>query len=74
MFIQNAKYIKVWEITEKDGRVKGNLSESEKNLDGEWINWYWTGKFVGDCKDKALNIQKGDMIEVIKGKIRILLG
>jgi len=70
MFINDAKYIKVWEVEQKENYVKGNLGESEKNTDGTYNNWFWTAKFVGKSKETAIELQKGDTIEIKGGKVR----
>lgn len=55
---------KVWEVTENNGFIKVSCSTGrKKNKDSdEWINSYWNLGFVGNCKEAAKGLQKGDVI------------
>jgi len=67
------KYMKAWEVEEKDGRKKINLGDGKKNQDGTWSNWTWFGcLLVGKAKD--IQITKGDTVEVKSGIITMNKG
>ena len=62
------KYLKVWEVEEKDGRIKLNLGDSKKNQDGTYTNWTWFGAMlVGNAKQ--VTVKQGDTVEVKSGII-----
>lgn len=62
------KYIKVWEVKIHPNMVTADLSSSKKNKDGEYENTNWMGvKFVGESKERATSLRKGDMIEIVSG-------
>ena len=62
-------YVTIWEVEDKGGYYKANLSSSKKNKDGTYTNMSWKGKFVG----KAANIQitERDRIKITQGAIEV---
>jgi len=67
-----SKYVKVWEVENQNGFVKGKVSTGSKKKDGSYENSNWLATFFGEAKEKALNLQKGDTIEILKGGIKSL--
>lgn len=66
----SGKYFKVWKVEPQEKYVKMDISEGKKDRDGNWSNWSWFGtRFVGQCKDLALEVNVGDTIEVTNGLI-----
>jgi len=63
----SSKYVKVWKVEEKNGIVKGQVSSSTKNQNGEYENSTWFPIFTKGCKDKALALGEGATIEITKG-------
>jgi len=55
-------YLTVWEITEKNGFVKGRVSSSAKKQDETYENSNWFVDFGKNCKDKALTLKEKDRI------------
>ena len=55
---------KVWEVKDRNGFINASCSTGrKKNKDSdEWINSYWNLGFVGNCKEAALSLKKGDTI------------
>lgn len=49
--------------------VKASLSTSEKKQDGTYENSSWFVAFVGNCKEKAAQLEDKDKITVTKAKI-----
>lgn len=62
-------YVTVFQVEDKGGYYKANLSSSKKNKDGTYTNMSWKGKFVG----KAANIQieDKDRIKITQGAIEV---
>jgi len=66
----NGKYLRVFDVEVKAKYVEITLSEGEKQKDGTWKNYFWNGvRFVGSSVDDAKTLEKGDVIEIISGKI-----
>ena len=65
----SGKYLRVFDVNVKDKYVEVTLSEGEKQQDGSWKNYYWNNvRFVGQAKDSAVELNKGDTIEIKSGK------
>jgi len=64
------KYLRVWKSEVKEKMVIADLGEGKKNKDGGFDNFTWFGvKFVGNCKEKAESLEKGDTVEIVNGLI-----
>lgn len=63
----SSKYVKVWDVKTENGVVKGDVSSSKKNQNGEYENSKWFPAFFGKSKEKALSLNKGDTIEITQG-------
>lgn len=71
MFYIKDAYATVWSVEDKGNYVKGRISTSEKDTrnEGQYINSNWFVTFVGNAKDKALNLSEKDRIKILSGKI-----
>ena len=67
--IRNSKYVSVFQAEDKGKYVQSNLSTGKKKQDGTWDNMYWKARFVGKCKDEAVELQDKDKIEIKQGII-----
>ncbi len=70
-FGENGKavYSKVWSVEDKGKYVKGQISTSRKDKDGNYLNSSWFVRFVGGCADKARDIDRGTTILITAGSI-----
>jgi co-chaperonin GroES (HSP10) len=56
-------YATVWSIEQNDkGFVKGRITTSEKDSDGNFINSTWFPTFAKNLSEKALTLKSGDRI------------
>jgi hypothetical protein len=69
MILFNNIYATVWSVEDKGNYVKGRISTSEKNKEGEYVNSNWFVTFVGKAKEPALALSTRDRIKIISGKI-----
>jgi hypothetical protein len=67
----SGKFLKVFEVKVNDkGYTSVTLSEGEKQKDGTYKNHFWNNiRFAGDCTSKVTGLEKGDVIEIVSGKI-----
>ena len=72
-FGDNAKapFAKVWKIDPQANCVKAQISTSEKDKDGKYVNSSWFATFVGKCVPKARELERGDSIKITAGKLSI---
>ncbi len=67
----NGTYATVWSVEQNDkGFVKGRISTSEKNKEGEYSNSNWFVTFGKNCSGKALALQPKDRIVIKKFAIK----
>lgn len=61
----------VWSVEDKGNYVQGRISTSEKDTreEGKYINSNWFVRFVGQSKEKALQLKERDRIRILSGKI-----
>jgi len=61
----------VWKVEDKGNYVQGRISTSEKDNreEGKWINSNWFARFVGNAKEKSLELKERDRIKITSGKI-----
>lgn len=71
IFINDGKcYAKVWKITKSEKYLDLQISTSEKNRDGEWVNSRWFPRCVGHAFNKLKDtLQEGDTIIISKAKM-----
>lgn len=63
----SATYATVWEVKKNEhGFVKGRVSTSEKNKDGEYVNSNWFATFAKNCSEKAMELKPKDRIIIDK--------
>lgn len=70
IFIHDKIYAKVWKVTKSDKYIDLQITTSEKDADGNYINSGWFPRLIGHAfnslKDK---IKEGDRIAITKSKI-----
>ena len=56
----------VWTVEDKGKLVRARVSTGQKKKDGsgEYDNFFWTALFLGDCKEYAAQLEKGDKIDI----------
>jgi len=67
----------VWSIEPQANFVKGRISTSEKDYKnpGKYLNSNWFVTFVGQAKEKALNLQIKDKVKITSGKLsNVMIG
>lgn len=69
-----APFATVWNVEGKGKYVQGRISTSEKDQEGNYINSNWFARFVGKCKDNALDLNERDRIKILSGKITNIVG
>jgi len=69
MFLNNVRYMRVFNKENKEKYVQCNLSEGEKRQDGTWDNYSYNTRFVGKCLEQAKMLNDKDVITIVKGKI-----
>lgn len=62
---------KVWELTVEQNYTRANISTSEKDKDGNYVNSSWNASFVGKAFEKSKKITKGDNINILSGKVNV---
>lgn len=55
---------KVYNLDTQAKFVKSSLQVGKKKQDETWDNMWFQAKYVGNCKDKASTLQKGDTIDI----------
>lgn len=70
IFIHDKIYAKVWKVTKSDKYIDLQITTSERDADGNYINSGWFPRLIGHAfnslKDK---IKEGDRIAITKSKI-----
>ena len=70
MFYIKDTYAKVWKTMRvKEKYTDLNISTSEKDQDGNYINYNWFIRCLGAAHNKAKKIEEGTRIKILKGKI-----
>lgn len=69
MFYCENSYGSIFNVEVEEKRVKGRLSTSEKNKNGDFINSYWNVVFVGNAYESAKSLTDKDRIHINKCKI-----
>lgn len=69
MFYCSNAYGSVFNVEVEEKRVKGRLSTSEKNKDGDYINSFWNVVFIGGAYELAKSLTDKDRIHINKCKI-----
>lgn len=70
MFYIKDTYAKVWKTMRvKEKYTDLNISTSEKDQDGNYINYNWFIRCLGAAHNKAKKIEDGTRIKILKGKI-----
>lgn len=69
MFLNDVRYMRVFNKEVSEKFVRCNLSEGEKQQDGTYKNYSWRTTFVGGCLDKAKALNDKDVITITKGKV-----
>lgn len=66
----------VWSVEDKGNYVQGRISTSEKDNreEGKYINSNWFARFVGNAKEKSLELKERDRIKILSGKITNTMG
>jgi hypothetical protein len=70
-----APFVTVWSVEDKGSYVQARISTSEKDNreEGKYINSNWFARFVGGCKEEALDLSERDRIKITSGKITNIL-
>lgn len=66
---RTSKYVKIWDVEDKGNYVKGRIGSSSKDKEGNYKNSNWFATFVGQAKEKAESLSKGDVIEITNGGV-----
>ena len=71
IFIKNDIFGKVWKVMEKtDKYMDIQMSTSEKNVDGEYVNSSWFPRLIGHAYNSLKDaIKDGDRIIIKKSKL-----
>ncbi len=69
IFINDVRYVKVWEVTKHERYIKLQVSTSDKKQDGTYENSGWYVNLVGQAFTQGQGLTKGDTITINKGKI-----
>ena len=71
IFIKNDIFGKVWKIMEKNEKYMDiQMSTSEKNMDGEYVNSGWFPRLIGHAYNSLKDtIKEGDRIVIKKAKL-----
>ena len=51
-------YASLWSVDKQEKYSKAQISTSQKNQDGEWVNSNWNANFVGTAHTKSLAQEK----------------
>ena len=69
IFINDVRYVKIWEVKKFDKYIKLQVSTSDKKQDGSYENSGWYINLVGQAFTQGKDLVKGDTITINKGKI-----
>jgi len=69
IFVNDTRYVKVWEVTHYEKHTKLQVSTGEKKQDGNYENSGWYLTLVGQAFEQGRHLKKGDTITVNKGKL-----
>ncbi len=69
IFINDVRYIKIWEVTQYEKHIKLQASTGDKKQDGTYENSSWYINLVGQAFEQGRHLKKGDTITINKGKI-----
>ncbi len=69
IFLNDVKFVKVWEVEVKEKFIKLQVSTGDKKQDGSYENSGWYLNLVGQAHEQGKNLKKGDTITIKKGKI-----
>lgn len=69
MFYFKNQYAKVWNLFSKDKVVRGSISTSEKDKNGDYVYSNWVASFVGKAAEKASGLKSNTNIIITSGKI-----
>ena len=70
---EKGTYATIWKLENMGNYVRGTISTSSKNPDETrtWSNW--NCKYLGKCKDRAVELKERDRINITSGKIENVL-
>lgn len=69
IFINNNLYAKVWKIDRKEKYTDLNISTSEKDREGNYINSSWYPRAIGHAHNSLKDVKEGDRITIKQGKL-----
>ena len=71
IFLEGKVYAKVWKVTpaENGKYIDLQITTSEKNDDGEYINSSWFPRCIGKAVNTLKNVQRNDRILIKKVKL-----
>lgn len=69
IFINDVRYVKVWDVNQYEKFIKLQASTSDKKQDGSYENSGWYINLVGKAFEQGRHLKKGDTITINKGKI-----
>lgn len=64
MINTNNVYATVWEVEARGNYIKANVVTSRKDQQGEYVNSYWNGMFLGEAKKEAAKLNDKDRIHI----------
>ena len=69
IFINDVRYIKVWDVDIKEKYIDVRSGTSDKKQDGTYENSSWNVRLVGKAVEQGKHLKKGDTYTIVKGKI-----
>jgi len=71
IYFETKAYAKVWkmELSESGKYIDLQISTSEKDEEGNYVNSSWFARCIGKAVNTLKNLQEGDRIIIYKGKI-----
>ncbi len=68
-YLNDVRYVKVWDVMPKDNYVDVRVSTSDKKQDGSYENSSWTVRLVGQATEPGRTLEKEDTFTINKGKV-----
>ncbi len=69
IFVTDKYYAKVWKVDKHEKYIDLQMTTSEKDRDGNYINSGWFARVIGHAYNSIQNVQAGDRLIVTKSKV-----
>ena len=63
-------YATLWDVKPAEKYTDLNISTSEKDKDGNYVNSSWYPRVFGDVAEQFKHMKRGDRFKIASGKIR----